>query len=86
MGGACSPLLADLFLAHCEFIFMTSLIDNKFGLARLLWNTSRYRPIDDLMLINYNHFDTLVNKIYPVDLLAERSGDDDENVDYFDVN
>ena len=85
MGGACSPLLADLFLAHCEFIFMTSLIkDKKFGLARLLSNTSRY--IDDLMLINYKHFDTLVNKIYPVDLLAERSGDDDKNVDYLDVN
>ena len=51
MGGNCSPLLADLFLCHCEYIFMKSLLENKkFGLAKLLSNTTRY--IDDLCLFN----------------------------------
>ena len=37
MGGNCSPLLADLFLCHCEFVYMKSLLsDKKVGLARLL--------------------------------------------------
>ena len=84
MGGNCSPLLADLFLAHCEFVFMKSLItDKKFGLARLLSRTSRY--IDDLCIVNYRHFETLLPKIYPTDLVAERHGDNDKSVEYLDV-
>ena len=58
MGGNCSPLLADLFLAHCEFLYMGKIIkDKKYGLAKLLSNTSRY--IDDLCFINYKHFVSL---------------------------
>ena len=84
MGGNCSPLLADLFLAHCEFDFMSDLLKSKkFGLARLLSYTSRY--IDDLCFLNYKHFDSIRDKIYPSDLLAERSGDNDKLVDYLDV-
>ena len=84
MGGNCSPLLADLFLSHCEFMYMASLVKNKkFGLARLLSNTSRY--IDDLCIVNYKHFHLLLQDIYPEDLIAERSGSDDKSVDYLDV-
>ena len=84
MGGCCSPLLADLFLAHCEFKFMTSLLkDKKFGLARLLSSTSRY--IDELAIINYKCFDKLLNIIYPAGLIAEGSGSNDQTVDYLDV-
>ena len=84
MGGNCSPLLADLFLCHCEFIYMSNLVKNKkFGLAKLLSNTSRY--IDDLCIINYKHFNSLINVIYPEDLIAERNGLDDKNIDYLDV-
>ena len=84
MGGNCSPLLADLFLCHCEFVYMTNLIKNKkFGLAKLLSNTSRY--IDDLCIVNYRHFHSLIKDIYPEDLIAERSGANDKNVDYLDV-
>ena len=84
MGGNCSPLLADLFLAHCEFLFMSKLVkENKFGLAKLLSNTSRY--IDDLCFVNYKHFETIIHKIYPVDLAVDRSGDDNNTVDYLDV-
>ena len=84
MGGNCSPMLADLFLCHCEFVFMKSLVSNKkFGLARLMSCTTRY--IDDICLFNYKHFDTLVTKIYPADLKAERNGTDNTSVEYLDV-
>ena len=84
MGGNCSPLLADLFLLHCEFVFMTDLIKNKkFNLARLLSNNSRY--IDDLCIINYEHFDTIIPKIYPSSLIASRSGLNNKEVEYLDV-
>ena len=84
MGGNCSPLLADLFLAHCEFVFMKNLLkEKKFGLAKLLSNTSRY--IDDLCIVNYRHFVSLLPKIYPSDLIAERNGDNDKLTEYLDV-
>ena len=84
MGGNCSPLLADLFLAHCEFLYMSSLLKNKkFGLARLLSNTSRY--IDDLCFINYRNFVSIIDSIYPSELSAERNGEDNKNVEYLDV-
>ena len=85
MGGNCSPLLADLFLMHCEFIFMQKIVkDKKYGLAKLLSNTSRY--IDDVSIINYRHFDTLLNSIYPNDLLAERNGENNKDIVYLDVH
>ena len=85
MGGNCSPLLADLFLLNCEFSFMKELVKNKkFGLAKLLSNTFRY--IDDICVVNYKHFDSLLHKIYPADLLADRNGNDDKAVVYLDVN
>ena len=84
MGGNSSPLLADLFLSHCEYVFMKSLLSNKkFGLAKLLSNTTRY--IDDVCLFNYKHFDSLLPKIYPADLIAERNGNNNTSVDYLDV-
>ena len=84
MGGNCSPLLADLFLSHCEFVFMKSLLaEKKFGLARLLSATSRY--IDDLCIVNYRHFVNLLPKIYPNDLVAERNGNNDKSTDYLDI-
>ena len=84
MGGNSSPLLADLFLTHCEFVFMKNLIsDKKFGLAALLSRTSRY--IDDLGIVNYKHFDSLLSRIYPLDLVAERSGGNDKEVEYLDI-
>ena len=84
MGGNCSPLLADLFLSHCEYVYMSTLVKNKkFGLARLLSHTSRY--IDDLCIVNYKHFHNLISVIYPEDLIAERNGSDDKYVDYLDV-
>lgn len=84
MGGNCSPLLADLFLLNCEFSYMKQLVkEKKFGLAKLLSNTSRY--IDDICVVNYKHFNSLIPKIYPADLVADRNGENDKNVVYLDV-
>ena len=55
----------------------------KYGLARLLSNTSRY--IDDLCIINYKHFDSLIPEIYPTSLEASRSGDDNKCTEYLDI-
>ena len=84
MGGNSSPLLADLFLAHCEFQYMSTLLkEKKFGLARLLSSTTRY--IDDLCFFNYKHFQSIKDSIYPSDLAADRSGSNDKVVNYLDV-
>ena len=84
MGGNSSPLLADLFLLNCEFSYMKQIVkDKKFGLAKLLSNTSRY--IDDVSVVNYKHFDSLLSKIYPKNLIAERNGINDRDVAYLDV-
>ena len=50
--------------------------EKKFGLSKLLSNTFLY--IDDLCFRNYQCLDTLKDKKYPSDLVAERSG---ENLD-----
>ena len=85
MGRNCSPLLADLFLLHCEFVFMKSIVSNKkFGLAKLLSNNTRY--IDDLCIFNYKHFESLLPQIYPAALIAERNGSDDKKVNYLDIH
>ena len=84
MGGNCSSLLADLFLSFCEFDFLTKCLrEKKYGLCKLLSNTSRY--VDDICIINYKHFSERLAEIYPHDLAAERSGSDDHNVAYLDV-
>ena len=72
-------------LSYVTANFLTSsLVKNKkFGLAKLLSNTSRY--IDDLCIVNYKHFHLLIDNIYPKDLIAERNGDDDKNADYLDI-
>lgn len=84
MGGCSSPLIADLFLGFCEFNFMKSLVaDNRLKLAKLLSFTSRY--VDDICIVNYKYFGDLLCKIYPSDLIAERSGKNNKEVDYLDL-
>ena len=84
MGGSCSSPTADLYLSFKEFTYMKTLLrEKKFNLARLLSNNSRY--IDDVNIINYQHFFEQSKNIYPPDLSLERSGQDDRNAVYLDV-
>ena len=56
----------------------------KFGLAKLLSNNCRY--VDDLITINYLHFQNIIKDIYPPSLEMERSGNDNKNINYLDLN
>ena len=84
MGGNCSSPMADLTLSYKEFIYMQNLLrDNKWGLAKLLSNNSRY--VDDVNIINYKKFLTLIPTIYPNCLQVDRNGNNDKKANYLDV-
>jgi len=84
MGGNSSSQFADLSLAKSEFNYMKSLLtDKKIGLAKLLSNNARY--VDDVSIFNYLNFANLISNIYPVDLVMERSGDNNKLVNYLDI-
>ena len=67
MGTNSAPLVADLFLFCYEGDFMLSLSeDNQSYVNEALNSTSRY--LDDLLNIDNNFFDSMVNRIYPLEL------------------
>ena len=67
MGTNCASLVADLFLFCYERDFMLSLSeDNQSGVIEAFNSTSRY--LDDLLNIDNNFFDSIVNRIYPLEL------------------
>ena len=85
MGGNSSSQLADLSLAKSEFNYMQSLLRAKrLNLAKLLSNNCRY--VDDLITVNYLHFEQLIDNIYPSDLKMERSGNNNKLINYLDIN
>ena len=62
MGTNSAPLVADLFLLCVERDFMLSLSeDNHSGVIEAFNSTSRY--LDGLLSIDYNFFDSMVNRI-----------------------
>ena len=63
---------------------ITLIKDKKFSLAKLLSNNTRY--VDDLATINYLHFERHIPHIYPSDLQMERSGNNNKDINYLDVN
>ena len=84
MGGNSSSQLADLSLAISEFNYMKKLLsEKKINLAKLLSNNCRY--VDDISIINYLNFGSLISEIYPSDLAVERSGDDNKHINYLDI-
>ena len=58
--------------------------NKKFVLAKILSKIRRY--VDDLITINYLNFQNLIKAIYPPSLEMERSGNDNKNVNYLDLN
>ena len=84
MGGKCSPRLADIFLIFCEFSFVQKLMkEKKLGFAKILSHTCHC--IDDICVVNCNFFDRQLHKIYPDNLIANRSGNDCTVAPYLDV-
>ena len=67
MGTNCAPLVADMFLFCYERDFMLTLSDdNQSEVIEDFNSDSRY--LDDLLNIDNNHFDSMVNHIYPSEL------------------
>ena len=58
--------------------------EKKFGLAKLLSNNFRY--VDDLIIMNYLHFQNIIKDIYPPSLDMERSGNNNKDINYLDLN
>ena len=68
MGTNCAPLVADLFLFCFERDFMKSLTKEKrYDLIDAFNSTSRY--LDDLLNIDNIHFEHMVHRVYPAELL-----------------
>ena len=67
MGTKCAPLVADLFLLCYERDFMLSLSeDNQSGVIEAFNSTFRY--LDDILDSDNNFFNSMVNRIYPLEL------------------
>ncbi len=84
MGTDCAPLLADLYLYTYEYDFLDSLTKSKkLHLAKTFNFTFRY--IDDLISINYKHFNTHISDIYPPELELKETTESTTTVSYHDL-
>ena len=85
MGTNCGPLVADLFLFCYERDFMLSLSeDNQSAVIEAFNSISRY--LDDLLNIANNFFDSMVNRIYPLELQLNKANVSDAEASYFDLH
>ena len=72
MGTNYAPLVADLFLFCYERDFMLSLSeDNQSDVIEALNSISQY--LDDLLNIDNNFFDSMVKRIYPLELQLNKA-------------
>ena len=85
MGGNSSSPIAELTVGKKEFNYIKKLMqEKKFNLAKILSNNCRY--VDDLITVNYLYFHNLIREIYPPSLEMERSGENNKDVNYLDIN
>ena len=85
MGGNSSSPIAELTVGKREFNYIQNLMQQKkLNLAKILSNNCRY--VDDLITMNYLHFQNIISEIYPPSLEMERSGEDNRNINYLDLN
>jgi hypothetical protein len=74
MGGNASPLIADLYLSWCEFIYMMDLAKYNYTLAYSLKHTSRY--LDDIATVNYRSFLYISKDVYHSSLVLDKNDHD----------
>ena len=85
MGTNCAPLVADLFLFSYERDFMLSLSEeNQSGVIEGFSSNSRY--LDDLLNIDSNFFDSMVNRIYPLELQLNKANVSDAEASILDLH
>ena len=85
MGTNCAPLVADLFLFCYERDFMLSLSDdNQSGVTEAFNSASRY--LADLLNIDNDFFDSMVNRIYPLELQLNEANLSDAEASFLDLH
>ena len=85
MGTNCAPLVADLFLFCYERHFMMSFSeDNQSDVIEAFISTSRY--LDDLLNIDNNFIDSLVKRIYPLELQLNKANVSDTEPLFLDLH
>ena len=83
MGTNCAPLLANLFLFHCEYKYMRNLIKMNLMLAKKYNNRMRY--IDDLLTLNNILFYSAIDDIYPSELQLKKTSESPTALLYLDI-
>ena len=84
MGTNCAPHVADLYLFCYERGFMLSLSeDYQFDDVEAFSSTSRY--LEDLLNIDNNFFDSMVNRIYPLELQLNKANVSDTEASFFNL-
>ena len=85
MGTNCASLVADLFLFSYERDFMLSLSEyNQSGVNEAFNSIPRY--LDDLLNIDNHFFDSMVNRIYPLELKLNKANVSDAEVKFLDLH
>ena len=70
MGPKCSPSLSNLYLHVCEANYLSTLGQAERRLFRFIW-----RFIDDLLIVNHQHFDEHAAKMYHPTLALTDEGE-----------
>ena len=85
MGTNCAPLEADLFLFCYERDFILSLSeDNQSDVIEAFNYISRY--LDDLLIIDNDFFDSMVNRIYPLEFQLHKTKVSDTEASFLDLH
>ena len=80
-----TPLVAGLFLFCYERDFMLSLSEDiQSDIIEAFNSTSRY--LDKLLNIDNNFFDSMVNRIYPLELQLNRANVSDTEASFLDLH
>ena len=85
MGTDCARLVADLYLFCYERDFMLSLSeDTQSDVFEAFNSTSQY--LNDLLKTDNNFFDSMVNRIYPLNLQLSKANVSDIEVSFVDLH
>ena len=85
MGTNCAPLIADLFLFCYERDFMLNLSkSNQIDLIQKFNRTSRY--IDDILNLDNPCFEKYIDKIYPKELILNKTNVSSTDVSFLDLH
>ena len=85
MSSNCAPLVADLYLFCYERDFMLSLSHITQSCVIEAFNSSS-RHLADLLNIDNNFFDSMVNRIYPLELQLNKANVSDTKASFLDLH